>query len=92
MQTLVRLHNANCTYCMNAVKDELLARPRVNAVQVSAAAGCLQVDHDHDDPSALTAVLRQSLHGWEAADNGEIISVTTSSEISEHCTRHENSV
>lgn len=88
METMVQLEGANCTYCMNAVKDELLARPLVRDVHMSAVAGCLVVEHDHDDPSALVAVLRRSLHGWEAADNGEIVSVRTSSKISDRCVGH----
>jgi len=40
MRTLIRVDNANCTYCMNHVRDALLARPRVNAVRSSAVAGC----------------------------------------------------
>lgn len=88
MQTMIKVENANCTYCMNAVKDDLLARPRVHDVRMSATAGCVVVDHDHDDPSALIDLLRQSLHGWEVASNGEIISVNTTSKISEHCAWH----
>lgn len=88
MRTLIRVRNANCTYCMAAVREELLARPLVHAVRMSAMAGCLEVDHDHDDPSALTDLLQQSLRGWQAADNGEVVSVTTSPELSEECAWH----
>lgn len=88
MQTMIRVENANCSYCMNAVKDDLLARPRVHDVQLSAVAGCLVVDHDHDDPAELVELLHQSLHGWEAASNGEIIEVTTASVISDRCEWH----
>lgn len=88
MQTMILVQNANCSYCMNAVKDDLLARPQVREVQMNATAGCLVVDHDHDDPAALIALLHQSLHGWQVASNGEIIEVTTDSVISDQCAWH----
>lgn len=87
MQTKLQVQNANCTFCMNAVKKELLERPLVNDVRSSATEGCWVVDHD-DDPAALIAILNQSLHGWNIATNGEIISVTTDSRISDHCSLH----
>ena len=87
MRTVVHVENANCTYCMNEVREELLARPLVHAVHTSATAGCLDVEHD-DDPSALTDVLRRSLHGWQVADNGEVVSVRTMPELADHCTIH----
>lgn len=55
---------------------------------MSATAGCLEVDHDHDDPSALTDLLLQSLHGWQVADNGEIVMVTTDPELTHECALH----
>ncbi|MFP5577568.1 MAG: hypothetical protein ACLGIZ_04935 [Acidimicrobiia bacterium] len=79
---------ANCSYCMNAVREELLARPLVHDVWQSATKGCLEVDHDHDDPGALIEILRRSLHAWEVADNGEIISVATTPEPMDHCPWH----
>ncbi len=88
MHTLVRVENANCSYCMNAVRAELLTRPLVRHVQMSAVDGCLDVEHDHDDPAALIAVLTTSLHGWQAADNGEIVAVTTNSTLSTGCAWH----
>jgi len=88
MHTLVRVENANCSWCMNAVRDELLARPLVRDVQMSATAGCLEVEHDHDDPSALTGLLQQSLRGWQVADNGEIVQVTTNPTLTGECTLH----
>lgn len=88
MRTLVHVENANCTYCMNEVREELLARPLVHAVHASATAGCLEVEHEDDDPSALTETLRRSLRGWQVADNGEVVSVRTMPELADHCTVH----
>lgn len=88
MHTLIRVENANCTFCMNAVREELLARPLVHSVEMSATAGCLEVDHDHDDVSELTGLLRRSLYGWQVADNGEIVAVNTGSTVSGECAWH----
>ncbi len=88
MRTLIRVDNANCTYCMNAVRDALLARPLVHAVRSSAVAGCWEIDHDHDDLDAITNLVRQSLHGWEIADNGEIIMIATTPEVRDRCALH----
>jgi hypothetical protein len=88
MRTLVHVETANCMYCMNEVRDELLARPLVHDVHTTATAGCLEVEHDDDDPSALTDVLRRSLHGWQVADNGEVVSVRTTPEVADHCPLH----
>lgn len=73
---------------MNAVRDELLARPLVRHVRMSAMSGCLEVDHDHDDPSALTGLLQQSLRGWQVTDNGEIVQLTTNPTLTSECALH----
>lgn len=88
MRTLVRVENANCTYCMNEVRTELLARPLVHDVRLSATAGCWEVMHDHDDPQALTELLQRSLHGWQVTDNGEIVEVLTNPTSSSECLVH----
>ncbi|HXH58165.1 hypothetical protein [Iamia sp.] len=88
MRTVIRVESANCSWCMNAVRDELLARPLVHHVQMSAMAGCWEVVHDHDDPSALVDLLQQSLHGWQVASNGEIVQVTTSPVVAGECSWH----
>jgi len=88
MRTLIRVENANCTYCMNAVRDELLARPLVHNVHMSPTPGCLEVDHDHDDTSALTGLLERSLRGWQVESNGEIVEITTNPTLSDACAWH----
>jgi hypothetical protein len=88
MRTLIRVENANCTYCMNAVRDDLLARPLVHHVHLSATAGCWEVDHDHEDASELIGVLEQSLHGWQVGSNGEIVEITTNPTLSDACAWH----
>ncbi|MDQ2726911.1 MAG: hypothetical protein M3Y91_03375 [Actinomycetota bacterium] len=75
MRTVVQLENSNCVWCLRVMSDRLLARPLVQQVHVDSAAGCLVVDHDHDDPTALVADIHDDLRGWEAADNGEAVMV-----------------
>lgn len=77
-----------CTYCMHDVRKALFARPLVHHVRMDSVAGCLQVDHDHDDPTVLTGLLRQSLRGWEIAGNGETIMISTTSKLSDGCSWH----
>ncbi|MDQ6785011.1 MAG: hypothetical protein M3063_16560 [Actinomycetota bacterium] len=55
--------------------ERLVARPLVRAVQINLAAGCLVVDHGHDNPAALVAEIHDDLRGWEQADNGETVMV-----------------
>lgn len=88
MRTLIRVANANCTYCMNDVRDALLACPLVHAVHSSAVAGCWEIDHDRDDLDAITHLLHESLHGWEIANNGEINMIATAPEIHGRCALH----
>jgi hypothetical protein len=88
MRTLIQVDNANCTDCMTAVRDALLARPLVHAVRSSAVSGCWELDHDHDDLHAITDLVRQSLRGWEVADNGEVIMIATTPEVRDRCAWH----
>ncbi|MGY6501013.1 MAG: hypothetical protein ACXIVQ_09005 [Acidimicrobiales bacterium] len=85
MRTQILVENANCTFCIDAVRTELLARPLVRHVEMSATAGCLEVEHDHDDPAALVALLRASLHGSQVADNGEIVMIVTDPTLTHGC-------
>lgn len=75
MQTVVELDNSNCSWCLNMMATRLVARPLVRRVHLDARAGCLVVEHDHDDPAALVAEIHHDLRGWEAADNGEAVMV-----------------
>lgn len=75
MKTIIGLANSNCSWCLNAMAERLADRPLVNAVHVNAAAGCLEVDHDHDDPEALVVQIHDDLRGWVTADNGEAVMV-----------------
>jgi hypothetical protein len=85
MHTLIQLHNANCAACLNAIQDQILSQQRVRGVHVDAAHGCLEVDHDHDDPEVLVELLRRSLRGWQIAGNGEIVQVPEAPELTHVC-------
>jgi hypothetical protein len=51
-------------------------------------AGCVEVEHDHDDPTALVSLLRGSLRGSEIASNGEIVQIGTAAELTRVCAAH----
>jgi hypothetical protein len=72
---LCTVENANCTWVHERRTRRAARPPLVRHVRMSAMSGCLEVDHDHDDPSALTGLLQQSLRGWQVTDNGEIVQV-----------------
>lgn len=88
MKTLIRVQNANCPDCLNAIQDTLMARPLVQSVHVHAADGCIEVHHDHDAPDKLVELLGSSLRGWQMADNGEIIQVPTNPVVAHVCHLH----
>lgn len=90
MHTLVRLDNANCTFCLNDAREELLRRPLVRSVTMSATAGCLDVEHDHDDPAVLGRILREHMRGWQVAGNAEIVMVPVDVEQSDRCRWHDS--
>jgi hypothetical protein len=73
---------------MNDVRDRLLADPQVHGVRLSATDHCWEVDHDYDDASIITGLLRQWLHAWEVADNGEVVMVATTPEPADRCAWH----
>lgn len=85
MKTLIRVENANCTDCLNAIHDVLMARSRVQSVHLHAADGCIEVEHHHDEPDALLDVLRTSLRGWQMADNGEIMQTPSIPAVAHVC-------
>jgi hypothetical protein len=88
MRTQIHVEHANCTFCLAAARTELLAHPLVHHVETSAAAGCLEVDHDHGDPAALIQLLRGWLHGWQVADNGEVVMTITDPTLTQECSMH----
>lgn len=88
MRTLIQVDNANCVSCLNDARDALLARPLVRAVRSTATAGCWEIDHDHDDLGAITDLVRETLRGWEVADNGEIVMIATNPEVRDRCAAH----
>lgn len=90
MKTLIRVQNANCPDCLNAIQDTLMARPLVRTVQVHAADGCIEVEHDHDAPDELVELLGSSLRGWQMADNGEIMQVPTNPAVADVCHLHDS--
>lgn len=88
MRTVVELGNSNCTLCRDAVIAHLMTRPLVTRVRPDSAAGCLVVEHDHDSPAALLAVIRDDLRGWKLADNGERVMVTLEVHEGTGCVLH----
>jgi hypothetical protein len=88
LRTVVQVETANCPFCINDVRDRLLADPRVHSVRLSATAHCWDVDHDYDDAQTITHVLQQWLHAWEVADNGEAVMVTTTPQPADGCRWH----
>lgn len=89
MRTLIRVENANCTDCLNAIQDVLMARSLVQSVHLHAADGCIEVEHTHDEPAALVDLLRTSLRGWQMADNGEIMQTPSIPEVAHVCHLHD---
>ena len=85
MRTLIQLHSANCAACLNAVQDQLRSQQQIRAVHLDAAHGCIEVDHDHDDPEVIVALLQRSLRGWQMAGNGEIVQVPDTPELTHVC-------
>jgi hypothetical protein len=43
--------------------DQLRARPLVRREHLNASAGCLVVDHEHDDREAMVAGIQHDLRG-----------------------------
>lgn len=85
MKTLIRVDNANCTDCLNVIQDVLLARSLVRSVRLHTADGCIEVEHDHDEPDALVELLGRSLRGWQIADNGEIMQTPSVPAVAHVC-------
>lgn len=90
MRTLIRVENANCPDCLNAIQDVLMARALVQSVHIHAADGCIEVEHDHDAPDELVELLGTSLRGWQMADNGEIMQVPTNPAVAHVCHLHDS--
>lgn len=85
MRTLIQLHNANCAECLNAIQDQLRGQHRVATVHLDAAHGCIEIEHDHDDPDVILELLRSRLRGWRMAGNGEIVQVPETPELTHVC-------
>ena len=90
MKTLIRVDNANCAECLNEIQDVLMARALVRSVHLHAADGCIEVEHDHDAPDELVDLLGTSLRGWQMADNGEIMQVSTTPAVAHICHLHDS--
>jgi hypothetical protein len=75
MRTVVQLGNSNCGWCLDAITRRLRAQTSVRRVRINATAGCLVVDHNYDDPTALIEDIRKNVRGWELAANGEVVMV-----------------
>jgi hypothetical protein len=82
----IRVRGANCPLCLEATKERIRAEDGVIAVSSSMSGTCLKVDHHGLARSRLFAILREHLHGWDIALNGETVMVTVTPEVAElHC-------
>lgn len=69
MHTTVHIDGANCSICFNEALDGLGRLAGVTAVHGSIAGSCIEVDHDDVALDALTAAIRDHLHGVEMFSN-----------------------
>ena len=82
----ILVKGANCPLCLEATKERIQAEAGVSAVSSSMSGTCLKVDHHGMTRSRLLAILRDHLHGWDMALNGEQVMVTVTPEVAElHC-------
>lgn len=68
MQTSLRIDGANCPTCFNETLDDLARLDGVRSVHGSVAGPCIEVDHDVAI-EAITAAIRNRLHGIEMFSN-----------------------
>lgn len=85
MRTLIELGNSNCPWCLNSMVDDLRASPHVFGVRSNAAYGCLEVDHDLDDPADVVVIIRDDLRGSIQASNGEVTMIELHPHPSAEC-------
>lgn len=85
MQTVIKLGDSNCPWCLNAMVEHLRVRPRVREVQINASAGCLVVNHDHDDVAELLADIGEVLRGSVEMSNGEVVMIALRPSIVLEC-------
>jgi len=89
MHTELRIEGANCPTCLNATLDALRATSGVRHATTSSVAGCLAIDHDGLEVSALIDQVREQLHGV-AMSAAEIVMVSVEPLVAElHCSHHE---
>lgn len=69
MRTSVRVEHANCSYCLNAVRDELLAGRLVHDVRMNATAGGLEVDDDAASAPPACSANRSMPARWPTTAN-----------------------
>ena len=85
MHTIIDLGNSNCSWCLNALAEHLRANDLVGEVHTNASTGCLEVDHDLDDPTKVIAVIAQDLRGSIQASNGESVLVALDPHVATEC-------
>lgn len=85
MHTVIDLGNSNCPTCLNAMVDDLRAHPQVASVHSNAAIGCLEVEHDFDDPAMIIVTIRDDLRGSVQASNGELGMFELQAHIGSRC-------
>ncbi len=69
MQTSLHIDGANCPTCFNETLDDLAELDGVREVHGSFAGPCIDVEHDGDALDAITAAVRNRMHGIEMFAN-----------------------
>ena len=85
MHTAIDLGNSNCPTCLNAMVDDLRAHPQVTRVHSNAAIGCLEVEHNFEDPAEIIDSIRANLRGSVQASNGELGMFELQAHIGSRC-------
>jgi hypothetical protein len=85
VHTIIDLGNSNCSWCLSAMAEHLRANDLVGEVRINASTGCLEADHDFDDPASVIATITQNLRGSVQASNGESVLVALHPHVASEC-------
>jgi hypothetical protein len=77
----------NCPWCLAATVEALEADPRVRALRVHSARGCLEITHT-GPVEAVVGIVTSIGHTIEVASNGEAVMAPATAQVTRACTRH----